>query len=98
MRKILTWILVTLGIAAVVRRLRRRQLEPVEAEPLTTPAEPPTGDPADELRQKLAESRTADEQDEAPSPTEETVEERRAEVHDQGRATVDEMRPSDEEQ
>lgn len=93
MRKLLTWIVVTLGIAALVRRLKRRG---AEAEP-TTPVEPPAGDPADELRQKLAESRSADEPQEAPSP-EEPVEERRAEVHDQGRATLDEMRTSDEEQ
>jgi flagellar biosynthesis/type III secretory pathway M-ring protein FliF/YscJ len=92
MRKLLTWIVVTLGIAALVRRLKRRG---AEAEP--TPVEPPAGDPADELRQKLAESRSADEPQEAPSP-EEPVEERRAEVHDQGRATLDEMRTSDEEQ
>ena len=93
MRKLLTWIVVTLGIAALIRRLKRRG---AEAEP--TPVESsPTADPADELRQKLAESRSADEPQEAPSP-EETVEERRAEVHDQGRATLDEMRPSDEEQ
>jgi flagellar biosynthesis/type III secretory pathway M-ring protein FliF/YscJ len=94
MRKLLTWIVVTLGIAALIRRLKRRG---AEAEP--TPIEPPgpAGDPANELRQKLAESRSADETQEAPAP-EETVEERRAEVHDQGRATLDEMRPSDEEQ
>ncbi len=93
MRKLLTWIVVTLGIAALIRRLKRRG---AEAEP--TPLEPqPAGDPADELRQKLAESRSTVEAQEAPSP-EETVEERRTEVHDQGRATLDEMRPSDEEQ
>jgi hypothetical protein len=96
MRKLLTWIVVTLGIAALVRRLKRRG-----AEPEPSYVEPPAADPADELRQKLAESRSADEPQEAPSageaPAEETVEERRAEVHDQGRATLDEMRPSDEE-
>jgi hypothetical protein len=92
MRKLLTWIVVTLGIAALIRKLRRRG---AEAEP--TPAVPPAEDPADELRQKLAESRSADEPAEASSP-EETVEDRRAEVHDQGRVTLDEMRPSDDEQ
>ena len=94
MRKLLTWIVVTLGIAALIRRLRRR-----EAEPEPTSAGPPAGDPADELRQKLAESRSADEAEEPPPPpAEATVEDRRADVHDQGRATLDEMRPSDEEQ
>jgi hypothetical protein len=98
MRKLLTWIVVTLGIAALIRRLRRRQIEPGGVEPEPTPAEAPTGDPADELRQKLAESRSEDEPEEAPSPPEETVDDRRADVHDQGRAALDEMRPSDEEQ
>ena len=51
-------------------------------------------DPADELRQKLAESRV-DEADDEPAP-EESVEDRRAEVHEQGRAALDEMKPSDE--
>ena len=51
-------------------------------------------DPADELRQKLAESRV-DEADDEPA-SEESVEDRRAEVHEQGRAALDEMKPSDE--
>ena len=89
MRKLLTWIVVTLGIAALIRRLKRRGAE-AEPTPLETQ---PAGDPADELRQKLAESRSTDEPQEAPSP-EETVEERRTEVHDQGRAALDDMRPS----
>jgi hypothetical protein len=96
-RKLVTWLLVTLGIAALVRRLKRRQ-EPAEAEPVGTPAQAPAGDPADELRQKLAESRAAGETEEASPPPEETVDERRSEVHEQGRATLDEMRPPDEEQ
>lgn len=93
MRKLVTWIVVTVGIAALIRRLKRRGAEP---EPTWT--EPPAGDPADELRQKLAESRSEDEAEETPSPPDATVEDRRADVHDQGRATLDEMRPSDEEQ
>jgi hypothetical protein len=48
----------------------------------------------DELRQKLAESRV-DEPDDEPA-SEESVEDRRAEVHEQGRAALDEMKPSDE--
>ena len=91
MRKRLTWLLVTLGIAALVRRLKRRD---DHAEPALV--EPPAGDPADELRRKLAESRSTDEAEEAPTAPEATVEERRAEVHDQGRATLDEMRFPDE--
>jgi len=114
MRKLITWLLVTLGIAALVRRLRRRD-EPAQqasqqAEPASqtaqqasqeaqhAPAEPAADDPADELRRRLADSRSADEPANAPTAPEATVEERRADVHEQGRATLDEMRPSDEEQ
>jgi len=91
MRKRLTWLLVTLGIAALVRRLKRRgrHAEPVVAAP--------TDDPADELRRRLAESRSTDEGENAPTPPETTVEERRADVHDHGRAALDDMRSSGEE-
>ena len=102
MRKLLTWLLVTLGIAALVRKLRRREQqpeavpgmspppEPVSAEPADQPEE---ADPADELRQKLSETRVED----TPSaPEAGSVEERRAEVHEQGRAALDEMRPTNE--
>jgi hypothetical protein len=107
MRKLLTWLVVTLGIAALVRKLRRRNAEPAavpglssppeppSAEPADQPADHPTGepggvDPADELRQKLAESRG----DETPAaPEAGSVEERRAEVHEQGRAALDKMQP-----
>ena len=91
MRKLLTWLLVTIGIAAFIRRLRRRGTEP---EP--TQVEQPAEDPADELRRKLAESRESDDAEEAPAPPEATVEERRADVHEQGRAALDEMKSSDE--
>lgn len=95
MRRLLTWLVVTLGIAEIVRRLRRRGRQGAEAEPAPPRAE---DDPADELRRKLAESRSEDELAEPPtSPPEATVEERRAEVHDEGRSALDEMRePSDE--
>jgi hypothetical protein len=94
MRKLLTWLLVTLGIAALVRKLRKREPEaqPVEAQP--APAASPTADPADELRRKLAETRT-DEPAATPA-AEASVEERRAEVHEQGRSTLDEMQSSEE--
>jgi hypothetical protein len=49
-------------------------------------------DPADELRQKLAASRD-DEPEEAPATS---VADRRAEVHEQGRSTLDEMKSPDE--
>jgi hypothetical protein len=108
MRKLLTWLIVTLGIAALVRKLRRsgEEVEPVpgfapspapaSAEPADQPEE---SDPAGELRAKLAETRTEGTTTEAtPSspPEPGSIEERRAEVHEQGRAALDEMQPSDE--
>ena len=92
MRRLLTWLVVTIGIAALVRRLRRRR-DPQLIEPAPTA---PGDDPADELRRKLAESR-AEEPAEAPEPPEETVEDRRADVHEQGRAALDDMRDSEKE-
>ncbi len=93
MRRRLTWLLVSIGIAALVRRLRRRG-EPDSEAPAAAPT---TGDdPADELRRKLAESRT-EEPPEPPEPPVETVEERRADVHEQGRNALDDMRDSEKE-
>jgi hypothetical protein len=88
MRRRLTWLLVTLGIAALVRRLRRRSEPEAEAHEVD--------DPADELRRKLADSRS-EEDDVAPPepPPAVTVEERRADVHQEGRAALDEMRDSE---
>jgi hypothetical protein len=91
-RRLLTWIVVSLGIAALVRRLRRRE----EQQELAPPPEEP--DPAAELRQKLAETRAEEAVTEPPVSPETSVEERRASVHEQGRATVDEMRGPDTDQ
>ena len=89
-RRLLTWLLVTLGVAALVRKLRRR------AEASSTPAVPETPaahDHADELRRKLAESR-ADEPEAVGAVPEGSVDERRADIHAEGRAKLDEMRSS----
>ena len=94
MRKLLKWIVVTIGIAALVRWFRRRGAE--NETDVIAPSQPAADDPADELRRKLAETREADEPEEAPETPDATVEERRADVHEQGRATLDEMKPSDE--
>jgi hypothetical protein len=91
MRRLITWIVVSLGIAALVKRFRRRRQEEIATAP---PEEP---DPAAELRQKLADSR-ADGEDEVAEPPlspEASIDERRASVHEQGRAAADEMRGSD---
>jgi hypothetical protein len=93
MRRLLTWVVVTLGVAEIVRRLRRRGQQDEIA-----PAREPD-DPADELRRKLAESRSDEEEAAVPEPPispEASVEERRANVHEEGRATLDEMREPDE--
>ncbi len=103
MRKLLTWVVVTIGIAALVRKLRSRGHEDKWTE-----APPATADPADELRQKLATTREGDAEpsgaDEpaseppTPEPTSEpSIDERRTEVHDEGRTAIDEMRKSAED-
>jgi hypothetical protein len=88
-RTVLRFVVVTLGIAALVRWLRRRSetRRPAPAEPFE--------DPADELRRKLAESRAIHEEP-APSEPSSSVEQRRSEVHAQGRAALSEMTSSDE--
>ena len=98
MRRLLTWLVVSLGIAALIRRLRRSRQEPevvAPAGPAAAPAAPvetaAEDDPADELRRKLAESR-----DDEPAADATSVEERRADVHDEGRAALEEMRGTDE--
>ena len=89
MRKLLKWIIVSVGITALVRWFKHRGGEPEVAAP-------PEDDPAEELRRKLAESREAEEPEEAPGAPEATVEERRTDVYEQGRAALDEMKPPDE--
>ena len=92
MRRLLKWLLITLGIATLVRKLRSHRALP-EQVPEPTAGAAPDDDPAGELRRKLAETREpeASSDPESASP-EGSVEERRADVHDQGRATIDEMR------
>jgi hypothetical protein len=109
-RKLLTWIIVSVGIAALVRKLRRRRGEDASTADVPSDAD----DPADELRQRLASTRVADPEPAAeaplvenadppvdpptPEPTvEPSIDERRTEVHDEGRAAIDEMRKSAED-
>jgi hypothetical protein len=92
-RRLLTWVVVTLGIAALIRRLRRRSRDEEASSDAGAGAAVETDaedDPADELRRKLAETRTEDEPESSVPPAS-SVEERRTEVHGQGRATLDEM-------
>jgi hypothetical protein len=90
-RRLIKIALVALGIRAFLRWRKRRH-----AEARAIGAAPPAADPADELRQKLAENRTEVEADEAPGAPEATVEDRRADVHEQARAAIDDMTSSDE--
>jgi hypothetical protein len=94
MRKLLKWIIVSVGIAAAVRWFKRRGGDAEASAPASTA--PATDDPAEELRRKLAESRAADEPAEPSETPSASVEERRADVHEQGRSALDEMKPSDE--
>jgi hypothetical protein len=111
MRKVLAWVVVTIGIAALVRRLRRRRESEPEPEWVADTAVPaPEGaggpppeeareDPVEELRRKLASSREAAGLADPPAPPgpADSVGERRADVHEQGRAAIDEMQRSSEE-
>lgn len=93
MRKLLTWVVVTFGIAAFVRWWRSRGASepPVEA-PAGERPPAATEDPVEQLRQVLAESRSGEAA--AADPGAASVEERRAEVHAEGRAAIDEMQSS----
>ncbi len=105
MRKLLMWIVVTIGIAALVRKLRGRGTGDVSTgevsefeSPVEPPAMPASDDPADDLRRKLSETRTeAAAATGTPLEPEATIDERRAEVHDEGRAAIDEMQRSAED-
>ena len=91
MRKLIKIALVALGIRAFMR-WRKRQRAEAELEPAPSPP-----DPADQLRQKLAATRVEDSaESEAAAPVEASVDDRRADVHEQGRAALDEMKTADE--
>jgi hypothetical protein len=97
MRRLVKWAVVTLGVAALVRWLRRRDRT------AGAPAVEHADDPAEELKRKLAESRATDDETESaiedvepPAAPTSSVEERRAAVHDEARSALSEMTPSDE--
>ena len=78
MGRLIALLLGGFGLGAYLRRRRRRQAEPEYS-------------PADELRSKLAETRTAEE----PAPPEQgletELEERRREVHERARGAIDDL-------
>jgi hypothetical protein len=89
-RKLIKLALVALGIRAFLRWRKRREAQAI------APAPEPADDPADELRRKLAESRDDAALDHVEEPPAASVADRRADVHGQGRATIDEMKSADE--
>jgi hypothetical protein len=91
-RKLIKIALVALGITAFLHWRKRRRAEAA----LEAGTQPASADPADELRQRLAESRAEDAFDAEAAPEETSVADRRSEVHEQGRAALDEMKTSDE--
>ena len=81
MRRFLTGLGLAAAAAVVLGRFRRRKQAA------------PAADPAEELKQKLAETRT-DEVPPEPEPEEEQeapLDERRRGVHDRARAAMDDM-------
>jgi hypothetical protein len=89
-RRLVKLAVIALGIRALLRWRKRRR---GAATGVSAPS--PPADPADELRRKLAASRVDDVVEEEVAP-ETTVEERRSEVHDHARATLDDMKSVDE--
>ena len=81
MRRLLTGLGLAAAAAVVLGRFRRRKQAP------------PAADPAEELKQKLAETRTdevppeAEPEDEQEAP----LDERRRAVHDRARTAMDDM-------
>jgi hypothetical protein len=102
-RRLLTWIAAGLGIAALVRHLRRQQADEAPAAGTVSDS---AADPAAELRRKLAESRGAgDDRDEFDAaegtPVDEvgedagaarpSLQERRAAIHAKAQEALGEM-------
>ena len=80
MRRFLTGLGLAAAAAVVLGRFRRRKQAP------------PAADPAEELKQKLAETRTGEAPPEPePEEQEAPLDERRRGVHDRARATIDDM-------
>ncbi len=81
MRRFVAWLACGTGAVFVFRwRLRRRR--PVGAAP----------DPAEELKRKLEESRVEPAAPEPPTAEPAPVDEHRREVHERGRAAIEQMR------
>jgi hypothetical protein len=86
-KRTFAWLAGLAGLAALGRMLARRKRSP---EKVAEHPEAATADPAEELRDKLAEQRQAEPAVEPP-PVSETLEERRARVHTKAREAIDSM-------
>jgi hypothetical protein len=102
MRRLTAWVGGALGAAVAYRWWRRRPEE--VAEPLSQAPQEQPDERAEELRARLAESRDSDEPAPAepaepsvvePHEPEEALEDRRRQVHEEGRAALDEMKSDD---
>ena len=89
-RKLIKLAVVALGIRAFLRWRKGRH----EAAQTTSAPPAPQADPADELRRKLAESRDDDVSAATDGASTAAVADRRADVHAEGRAALDEMTSS----
>ena len=88
MRRFVDWIAGLLG-AIVAYRVWKRWRKPA---PVTAPPADEPDDRAEELRAKLAETRANDDPAPAePAETQASVEDRRGQVHEEGRAAIDRM-------
>ena len=79
-RRLFGWMAGLAGIAALARLLSARRTR------VDSPALPPAPDPADVLREKLAESRV-----EAPAADNETFDDRRARIHAKAQQAIESM-------
>ena len=91
-RRLVKLAVIALGIRALWSWRKRRRAAATGATPAPTSA-----DPAEELRRKLAAARDYEAAEETVPTPETTVEERRTEVHEQARTTLDDMNPPDDE-
>jgi len=89
-KRVIAWFAGLVGIAALGRWLARRTHRPAPRP--EAPVTAAGGDPAEELRRKLAEARQGGpEPGPDAAPGEETLEERRARVHAKAREALEAM-------
>lgn len=92
MKRALAWMAGAVGVAALGRLLARRRAS--ERLPAPQPAAADAGDPAEELRRKLAVQRN-DETVEEPA-AEDSLDTRRLRVHAKAQEAIDAMRGGDD--